>query len=72
MEIISTILFIIVFIIILVSYNKKEIDYVSVSILGMIFCAFIVNLNYSTTFNYFLDFIGFKTILLILSIFEKI
>lgn len=67
MEIISAILIFIIFIIILISYSKEKLDFVSISLLGMILCIVIVSLSTSVTFEEFMDYIEFKALIVILS-----
>lgn len=67
MEIISAILIFIIFIIILVSYSKEKLDFVSISLLGMILCIVIVSLSTPTTFEKFMNYIEFKALIVILS-----
>ncbi|MCK4239216.1 MAG: hypothetical protein KAX33_08855 [Candidatus Lokiarchaeota archaeon] len=67
MEIISAILIFIIFIIILVSYSKEKLDFVSISLLGMILCIVIVSLSTPITFEEFMNYIEFKALIVILS-----
>ncbi len=67
MEIISAILIFIIFIIILVAYSKEKLDFVSISLLGMILCIVIVSLSTSITFEEFINYIEFKALIVILS-----
>ncbi len=67
MEIISAILVFIIFIIILISYSKEKLDFVSISLLGMILCIVIVSLSTPITFEEFMDYIEFKALIVILS-----
>ncbi|MCK4281395.1 MAG: hypothetical protein KAX10_04700 [Candidatus Lokiarchaeota archaeon] len=67
MEIISAILIFIIFIIILISYSKEKLDFVSISLLGMILCIVIVSLSTPVTFEEFMDYIEFKALIVILS-----
>ncbi len=67
MEIISAILIFIIFVIILVSYSKEKLDFVSISLLGMILCIVIVSLSTPTTFEKFMNYIEFKALIVILS-----
>lgn len=67
MEIISAILIFIIFIIILISYSKEKLDFVSISLLGMILCIVIVSLSTPITFEKFMDYIEFKALIVILS-----
>lgn len=67
MEIISAILVFIIFIIIIISYSKEKLDFVSISLLGMILCIVIVSLSTPITFEEFMDYIEFKALIVILS-----
>ncbi len=67
MEIISAILIFIIFIIILISYSKEKLDFVSISLLGMILCIVIVSLSTPITFEEFMNYIEFKALIVILS-----
>jgi len=67
MEIISAILIFIIFIIILIAYSKEKLDFVSISLLGMILCIVIVSLSTPITFEEFMDYIEFKALIVILS-----
>lgn len=67
MEIISAILIFIIFVIILVAYSKEKLDFVSISLLGMILCIVIVSLSTSITFEEFINYIEFKALIVILS-----
>ncbi|MBA7505189.1 putative transporter [subsurface metagenome] len=67
MEIISAILIFIIFVIILVSYSKEKLDFVSISLLGMILCIVIVSLSTPITFEKFINYIEFKALIVILS-----
>ncbi|GAH90377.1 unnamed protein product, partial [marine sediment metagenome] len=57
----------IIFVIILVSYSKEKLDFVSISLLGMILCIVIVSLSTPTTFEKFMNYIEFKALIVILS-----
>jgi len=67
MEIIGAILVFAIFIIILISYSLEKLDFVSISLLGMILCIVIVSLSSQTTFEEFINYIEFKALVVILS-----
>jgi len=67
MEIIAAILVFIIFVIILISYSKEKLDFVSISLLGMILCIVIVSLSTPITFEEFMNYIEFKALIVILS-----
>lgn len=66
MEIISSMLIFIIFVVILIAYSKEGVDFVSISVLGMVLCGIIAGLSASVSFEEFLNYIDFKAILLIL------